>query len=293
MVEFELAKRISENGYPVKVYYPYGEIHTGIYDNYATLNDVNDDTIAIYIHVVHGNPLNAKKIVRWIIYGVKVDDYSRYQDNEIIYYHIPFCKNNKSTQRLFSCILPTNVRNRGEKRTSTICCAMKKGIDYEKNKIRIHLNQFPHDILKHKSKISTISNLTDPIFWFDFSNTLEEQIDVFNKTKYFYCYDPCSFMIIIALLCGCIVIQDPIDNYTEEEWMYAIGINTKLKGLAYGIENINYAINTIHEAYESCMEFINQRDTSIKKFLYEMENKTYNLDKCYEYSKSPYSLVRP
>ena len=95
MCEFELARRISENGYPVKVYYPYGGITTGIYNNYASLEDVNDDTIAIYIHVIHDNPLNAKRIVRWIVYGPDVAHYSRYADNEIIYYHVPFCKNKK------------------------------------------------------------------------------------------------------------------------------------------------------------------------------------------------------
>jgi hypothetical protein len=292
MVEFELAKRISENGYPAKVYYPYGDIHTGIYDNYATLEDVNDDTIAIYIHVVHGNPLRAKRIVRWLVYGVDSGHYNQYQDGEIIYYHIPFCKNNITTQRLFSCRLSPEVKNRHEPRSHTLCYTIKKGMVYNKNHIRLQTGKFPHDILVPHST-NRLSFLKNPnVLCFDGNySTLEEQINLFNKTKYFYCYDPCSFLIIMALLCGCIVIQDPIDGYTEEEWMYAIGIHTKLKGLAYGIENLKYAENTIGDAYDNCMEFINQRDSSIKKFLHDMEHKTYNTDKCYKYSESPYAIM--
>ena len=95
----------------------------------------------------------------------------------------------------------------------------------------------------------------------------------------------------MALLCGCIVIQDPLDGYTEEEWMYAVGIPTKLKGLAYGLENLRYAEDTIKDAHDVCIEFITQSDTSIKQFLHDMEHKTYNTDRCYKYSESPYAIM--
>ena len=92
-------------------------------------------------------------------------------------------------------------------------------------------------------------------------------------------------------MCGCIVVQDHVDEYTEEEWMYALGIPTKLKGFSYGLGNIEYAKATIGDAYGPCMELIKQSDESIKKFLYEMKHNTYNLDKCYEYEKSPFALM--
>ena len=40
--EFEMARRISNHGYETKVYYPYGTVVSGIYDKFATLEDVNE-----------------------------------------------------------------------------------------------------------------------------------------------------------------------------------------------------------------------------------------------------------
>ena len=135
--EFEMARRISEHGYETKVYYPYGEVVSGIYDKFATLEDVNDDTIAIYCAHGYGNPLNAKRVVRWVAYGLDKRYYDSFGDQDIIYYHLPFCKNNLSTQRLFACFLSPNVKNRNQIRTNDICYIVKKGIAYEKNITRI------------------------------------------------------------------------------------------------------------------------------------------------------------
>lgn len=291
MVMFQLAKKISENGYPVKIYHPYGNITTGIYDNYATLEDVNDETIAIYCHIVHNNPLGAKKIVRWIIYGVNDWDYNQYADNEIIYYYLPFCKNNRSTQQLFAGVLSPDVRNRNIQRTNLVCYTVKKGIDYIKNQIRQKTGIFPHSVIFPKSKLTFVKKQTAVLVG-EFHGIQESCIDIFNKSKYFFCYDPCSFLVIIALLCGCIVIQDPVDGYSEEEWARSVLGPVKLKGFAYGIENIKYAEATIGDAYGPCMQVVKRADISIKKFLYEMETKTYNLDKCYKYDESPFSIMR-
>ena len=295
--EFELARKISNNGYPVKVYYPYGQIHTGIFDNFAELSDVNDETVAIYCHVIHGNPLNAKRIVRWVIYGVNARDYNRYADNEIIYYHLPFCKNNKTNQNLFVISVSDNIKNRNQVRDTKVCYTVKKGCEYMKNYHRRQNRSFPHSFLISDSThilkfLNVPAKPTDCIEIDGFYFTKENCIDIFNRSKYFFCYDPCSFLVIMALLCGCIVVQDPIDGYTEEEWMYAIGIPTRLKGFAYGVENIRYAEETIHDAAESIQALIRKSDETVKQFLHEMDTKTYNTDKCYRYEESQFSIMR-
>lgn len=290
--EFEMARRISNHGYETKVYYPYGTVVSGIYDKFATLEDVNDDTVAIYCAHRYGNPLNAKRVVRWVAYGLDKCYYDSFGDQDIIYYHLPFCKNNLSTQSLFACFLSPDVKNRNELRTLHSCYIVKKGIVYSKNKNRVNTNTFPHsELFQRKNKIP-YTKVADTLCLDGYPITASGYIDMFNKTKYFFCYDPCSFLVIIALLCGCIVIQDPVDGYTEEEWTYATtGLRIKLNGFSYGIENIKYAKETISNAYGPCMQFVNRSDESIKKFLYEMENKTYNLDKCYPYEESPVSLM--
>ena len=288
--EFEMARRIAEHGYETKVYYPYDPIVSGIYDNYATLEDVNDQTIAIYIGSVGGiNPLKAKQVIRWIAYGTHEKAYKFFSETDIIYYHAPFCKNNESSQRLMSLRLPPGLYNQYRVRDIDVCWILKKGAVYCKNYFREKTRTFPHNILFPKSKLSFLKN-NPHILEICGYNQLDD-ISAFHRSKFFFCYDPCCFLIIIALLCGCIVVQDPVDGYTEEEWMYAMGIPTRLKGFAYGIENIEYAKSTIVDAYGTCMEFISQSDKSIKKFLHEMETKTYSKEKCYEYDESLYSLM--
>jgi hypothetical protein len=232
-----------------------------------------------------------KRVVPWISYGLDKRFYDTFGDQDIIYYHAPFCKNNISTQRLFACFLSPEVKNWNIPRTIHSCYIVKKGRFYLKNINRIQKDIFPHSTIFQSKLAFGLKRLNKPTCIDGDHRTASDYIKLFNKTKYFFCYDPCSFLVNIALLCGCIVIQDPVDGYNETEWMYALGIPTKLKGFSYGVENIKYAEATIGDAYGPCMEFINKSDESITKFIYEMEYKTYNLDKCYPYEESAFSLM--
>jgi len=295
LVEFELAKRISENGYPVKVYYPFGSVHSGIFDEYAQLEDVNDDTVAIYCHATKGNPLNARTVVRWVIYSIEDNRHSLFGDNDIIYYHVPFCKSNITNQRLYVISWSDKIVNRNKPRDVKVCYVVKKGIEYLKNQKRVKTGEFPHSFLTRKQYIWTkkINENNQSVVEIPaYAYSQEQCIDLFNKSEYFFCYDPCTFLIIMATLCGCIVIQDPIDGYTEEEWMYACGIPTRLKGVAYGIENIEYARSTIQEAGENKKQLMQASNLSITQFLRDMESKSYNMDKCYKYHEAENCIGR-
>jgi hypothetical protein len=90
-------------------------------------------------------------------------------------------------------------------------------------------------------------------------------------------------------MCGCIVIQDPVDGYSESEWMYAtVGTNVRFKGMAYGIENLQYAKDTIHEASSICTSLLNRDNVS--SFISDLVNKRYVIEPCYDYNNSKYSL---
>jgi hypothetical protein len=74
----------------------------------------------------------------------------------------------------------------------------------------------------------------------------------------------------MALMCGCIVIQHPLNNYTADEWRRSIGL-CGLNGIAYGAENIPAAEATIQYAVEDCMKFKKHNEETIDNFVRDME----------------------
>jgi hypothetical protein len=252
----ELIKRLLKHGADVSNYI-----------EGSPVPELSDDTIAIYPEIVGKNPLNAKRVVRWILYGST--SYHTYDPNEITYYHAPFCKNNPAINRLNCLYLPPGAKNLGLPRIHNACYVVKKGNNYQC--IRDLLSEPLSGSLEDKARNHA------------------ELIRVFNTTRYFYCYDPCCFLILLALMCGCIVVQYPVDNLTEEEWIYTIGI-TKLPGLAYGATNLPYAEATIQHAYPECMKLIDACDDHVKKFIEDIKTSTFSTDPCYKFNDSPFSL---
>ena len=262
-VLFQLAKLLSLHGHDSKIYVARGNVENNIYNNFASLEDVTSETIVIYPEQELGNPLNATIIIRWILYGSHL--YDQYDKNEIIYYYAPFSKYNNTTQILNITYLPDGCDNRNEIRELNSCYTLKKGLRYPK--IR-NMTTYGLEPTEQSLKIEDQNH--------------SEIIDIFNRCKYFICYDPCCFLVIMALLCGCIVIQEPVDEYTEEEWIYAQGIPEKLKGFSYGRNNLHDAESTIHLARQQCLDLI--KNKNILKFLDEIKNKSYSTAACFRFN---------
>ena len=79
---------------------------------------------------------------------------------------------------------------------------------------------------------------------------LDDLIEIFNNTKYFYTYDPLTFLVPIASLCGCIPIIVPFGDIETKEEIYQE--KYMIYGSAYGDseEQIKYAIETRHKVRE-------------------------------------------
>jgi len=270
-----LAKMLSERGHDAKVWVPpqcrYEYENNTIHPHYIEQHEMEDDRIALYLDCTLRNPLRAKKVVRYLTYGSHW--YPDYDANEIVYYHAPFCKNNPAKKILTPLHWPTCLGNKGLPRTNDACYIVKKGSHYP-------------EIRSAFSNPDTVSKING----IDIGQKSHgELVDIFNTTKYFYCYDPCCFLVIMALMCGCIVIQHPIRGCSAEEWKYTIGLQG-LNGIAYGYDNLAHAEATIGDAYDDCMKLKQQTETSVDNFVNDMETGNYTFEPCYKFNESPYSL---
>jgi hypothetical protein len=279
-VLMQLVRELCKRGHDAKAYvkdpYTVAAMYSDV-PRQVTLDGLDDDVIAIYPERILGNPLNAKRVVRWILYGSH-DYYEKYQPDEIIYYYAPFAKDNFPKQTLFLAYFPPGMENKHLERTNVQCHVVKKG--WLRPDIRAVITS-GHPVPDERDAISIDLG---------YSADHAHLIEMFNTTKYFYCYDPCCFLVGLALLCGCIVIQYPLLGCTEEEWMHTVGFSKGFRGLAYGRENLARAEATIQDAHEDVMKLVQKSSDSIDAFIRDMETGTYTIEPCFPYKTSSVSL---
>ena len=102
--------------------------------------------------------------------------------------------------------------------------------------------------------------------------------EVFNSKEYFICYSHRSFIAAIAALCGCTVIVIPYDDTPREYWEN--NFPTFKYGIAYGIDDMQWALDTKHLVRENLQNIQSQGVEDIKSFINDcyiwLENK-YNI----------------
>jgi hypothetical protein len=265
-VLFILAKKLSEYGHDSKVYVVDRTNTSTIYTNYLNEFIADDDTFVICPEIIDGLSKDIKKIIRWILFGTNL--YPRYHKHEIIYYINPYCKNNPAQKRLSVCHWPSGLENKNLPRINESCYIAKKGMY--------------NPIIN-----AMFTNNTIPLKGLNLEGLNHEQlIQTFNTTKYFYCYDPCCFLVTMAVMCGCIVMQYPLIGYTAEEWKYAVNQPT-LNGVSYGHDNFAQAEATIAYATADCLKFKEEQENSLKNFINDLETGNYTNEPCYPYMDSP------
>ncbi len=268
-----LVQKINEQ--PNSLFYAKLFMHNYLrYDNpfcndFATIDEITDDTIVIYPEIVTGNPLNAKKVVRWILLNLgiemPIDHYKNWGTNDLVYFwefdkNINYSDNIEIYKKLSVPLLHPIFKNinPNTNRNNTCYLLKKYSLAHKKEIEFIH----PYD-----------SILID-------GRSLNEIKDIFNSCKFLYCYDPNSAYVVFAAICGCIPIIYEIDGMNEEEFfksrMYNFNNKIYNRGMVYGnnIEKINYIIeNKLNENnleyyknfYEECAK------TYVSKFLDDIE----------------------
>ena len=279
-VHYCLAQLLKQQNINVKMFNNFDSSNE-IFSDFTDTIDI-ENTIVIYCEGIEGNPLNAKYVVRWMLSemgkNVPPNRFTTWNKSDLVYYFLSEKKLNDSPEKYLSTykflttiyLKPNTFINYNRERKG-YCHAIKKAY-YHKNGIQtLH----PEDSVEFHNK-----------------KTYEELVEFFNRFEYFVCYDPCSFLVHLAGLCGCVPILHKVDGISKEQWFTGKGdINsayyeyyltheyTNFPGIAYGLEDVEYARSTIHllpELLHKQIEYINTQ--SLEKFIVDMQNFESNIN---------------
>jgi hypothetical protein len=179
------------------------------------------DSILLYPEIVDNNPKNAKNVVRWLLHkpGFHTGRFS-YAKEDLIVAHAKEFGNN-----LFDI---------DDKHLLKIRYTMTDIYqNYNKPKIK-----YCHSFRKTKN-INKIYHPEDSIC---IDNKSHQEIsEIFNMSHTFICYDPYTYFLRYAALCGCNSIVIPPENLSKKDWINNI---EDTYGIAYGFDDIECAIST-------------------------------------------------
>lgn len=186
----------------------------------AGAGDLND-AVVVYPEIVADNPLKADKIVRWLLHkpGFHTGIVAYGKDDLLFYYQDAFYDptlGDYKDNRLVLTWWNKEYRQFNHGFRSGSCYLVKKGQG----------RPLAHD-LNDSILIDTLSH--------------HEKAEVFNRTKYFFTYDPYTLYARYAALCGCIPIIVPQPGMTRDQW---VPYEVERYGLAYGDEEIEWAVAT-------------------------------------------------
>ena len=227
-------------------------------NDFASIDEINDNTIVIYPEIVSGNPLNCKNVIRWILLdlGIEmpIDHFRNWHINDLVYFWESKREQNNIYKQLCCPWINSIFKNNNLHRDKT-CYLIKKGIIIHKNLDFCH----PGDSICIDDK------------------NLEEINYIFNTSIYFYCYDPNTAYSIYAAICGCIPIIQPIENTSEDEYfqnrIYNFNGNIYKKGIVYGFRrDITYAKDVINECEEYYHKFFLLYYNTLNNFIDELLN---------------------
>lgn len=210
-----------------------------------------ENAIVIYPEIIDGNPLQAQNIVRWLLYipGAHTGKINYGHDELFFFYNPQFInedfKFNVSGQLTITENMKDIYRQTNFGQRKGTCFMIRKG---NKRKLDYHPeNALQVDGLSH-----------------------QELSRIFNEYEYFISYDLYTMYSSYAAICGCKSIVVPEEGKTVEE----IKQEQKTRpGVAYGRENIDYALSTRNQLLQDRILIEYKEEQSVKDFV----------DKCYEY----------
>lgn len=210
---------------------------------------VDEDTVVIYPEVTYGNPLNAKKVVRWFLYfSPFVNESGGYGKDDLFFCYREKFNDERYNPEKRTLLTPyfdldlykqTNFGERTGK-----CYIIRKG--------------------KSKERRTDIpENLDGPVI----DNLSEkEKVKVFNKCKYCLSYDTQTSYSSIASICGCISIVMPEPGKTFADYKTATQLPN---GVAWGTDQreIERAVRTRNLLVKQYEDYNKQGEDSALHFI--------------------------
>lgn len=187
---------------------------------------VSDDSIVIYPEIVDGNPLQAKHVVRWLLYyaGCYRGNY-RFPETDMVWGYTKRIARDYGTNNVL--FLPTVNENifvpppEGTKRNGSCFYARK---------YKWIFNGPLHGTTNQSVEI------TNP------GQSREEIIRLLQTSEIFYAYEDTA-LLIESVLCGCPAVFIPNPKFPE-----CCGMEEFSAGIAEGADNIVFALESVSGA---------------------------------------------
>lgn len=208
---------------------------------------VDNDTIVVYPEVIPGNILEAKNVVRWLLYHYKYSDGlgTAYQDTDLFIAYREIYNDWKLNPKgyILNMIYYNSdlYQNKGYPNRQGECYIIRKG-----------------------DKRKDLPSLDGKLI---IDNKMESEIaDIFNRVKRCISYDTQTFYSSLAALCGCesIVVPEPGKKRSD----YKKGEDESF-GIAFGDtpEELSYAKRTLPLLKENILQKMEENRRQVKNFL--------------------------
>jgi hypothetical protein len=270
VVQYELCRMIDSMGINIRMMSPENipnSIFSKFYQNDFDLNN----TLVIYGETIEGNPLNAPYVMRWILapLGIIVynDIYKTWGKNDLVYYF-----NEDKSFENYEAMVGTKYKLL----TSIYINPLIKNYNDPLRKGYCHTFR--------KSQYHTTLRYAHPPNSFEIKreHKLVDCINIFNKREIFICYDPLTFLNIMAAMCGCVSVVIKVDGVpTHYDWLKTTAVGRYVKdkkierlyGIAYGIDEIGWAKETLHLVSQQWLDILEHcKSQSILPFLKDIED---------------------
>lgn len=195
--------------------------------------DIEQD-IVIYPEIAFGNPLNVKKVVRYImnVGHVTLGRKDTWGENDKWIYY---------SEKFYDGIKPKTILNISDSK-----------LEYFKDYRAERPYKECFTFRKAHDSISNIDVLHQPdAIELGFNMSDEYLINLFNVCERFYCYDTESYLNVLASLCGCDSIVVPTRTSNRDEVMGQLAFKY---GVAYGVEEIEQARDTREQLREYLLQ---------------------------------------
>lgn len=213
----------------------------------AEESDVND-SVVVYPDIVRGNPLKARRYVRWLLYHVMSRNAKAASDGDLYFcYQEAFnhdCGKMEYGGTLHVAHWLLNIYKQTNFGTRSGSCYMIR-----KGKSRPDLPSLRGKVIVDGLDHRSLAR-------------------IFNEKKYCYFYDAYTGYSSYAAVCGCIPVIVPVPGMGRNTWEPNGG---KKPGIAYGEVDIPYAIETRPLLLQRLADAESKSLDSVKRFVSVVE----------------------